>query len=47
MALPGKLRKDLWDDDNIQKPLPLNVKEKPRGPSQMAAAEAQVAASLA
>lgn len=27
MVLTGKLKKDLWDDDNIQTPLPLNMKQ--------------------
>lgn len=46
MVLLGKLRKDLWDDDNVQKPLPLNVKEKERGPQQMHDAEIAIAASM-
>ena len=45
MVLMGKLRKDLWDDDNIQTPLPLNVK-KERGELQQQQAEIAVAASL-
>jgi len=45
MKLLGKLRKDLWDDDNIQTPLPLNYK-KERGPLQMHLQEIAVAASL-
>ena len=45
MVLMGKLRKDLWDDDNVQTPLPLNVK-KERGELQQQQAEIAVAASL-
>ena len=37
MALLGKFRKDLWDDDNVQTPLVLNVKNKERGPGQLQA----------
>ena len=46
MKLTGKFLKDLWDEDNVQKPLALNVKEKERGPEQAQAREAQVAASM-
>ena len=46
MALTGKYRKDLWDDDNVQKPLQLNVKEKERGALQAQQAEIAIAASL-
>ena len=47
MHLNGKLRKDLWDDDNIQTPLALNVREgKERGALQQQQAEIAVAASL-
>lgn len=47
MVLTGKFRKDLWDEDNIQTPLALNVKGgKDRGPQQQNEAMAMVAASL-
>ena len=45
MKLLGKMRKDLWDDDNIIKPLPLNVK-KERGLRDQQLSEMEVAQSL-
>ena len=47
LVLTGKLRKDLWDDDNIQTPLALNVKGgKERGAAALAKNMAQIAAQL-
>ncbi len=45
MKLLGKLKKDLWDDDNKVEPLPLNVK-KERGLQQQQENIAKMAASL-
>lgn len=45
MKLLGKMRKDLWDDDNVIKPLPLNVK-KERGLREAQLNEIAVAQSL-
>lgn len=45
MKLLGKLRKDLWDEDNKVEPLPLNVK-KERGLQQQQENIAKMAASL-
>jgi hypothetical protein len=45
MVLTGKLRKDLWDDDNVQEPLTLNGKND-GGLAEMNAAVRDVAASL-
>ena len=47
MVLTGKFRKDLWDDDNIIKPLTLNSSNKERGMLQQKQNEIAVAAGLA
>jgi len=46
MKLEGKLTKDLWDDDNVIKPLPLNVKKEGSDQAQAQAEIAKVSSSL-
>lgn len=45
MLLMGKFRKDLWDDENVQKPLPLNTK-KEHGALQAQNDEIKIASTL-
>jgi len=46
MVLTGKFHKDLWDEDNVIKPLQLNAQNRERGELQAHQNEAAVAASL-
>jgi len=44
LELKGKMSKDLWDDENVIEPLPLNVKKNE--PSQLKAKAAEIAMAL-